>query len=216
MQSDKKIEKEQEWNNKLADLDTVVDRLGKGLDEHIKETVAAFNLNGFNTDGSCEGHVNWGLGAPWVEIEAPNKPKERYVGEVKILQNIAESYGISDKDIEWAMNETAWKEAYDLFEKNGETEEYKKWRSENDKLKQRAGELMDEFYKNRIVDEKVHLKFERVDAGETFRIYNGGEDYALSQKMDEEQKRGLGQRIIKYQEEMNAFGEFLKDKFLNS
>jgi hypothetical protein len=49
----------------------VTDGLGKKIDQGIFETVVALNALGIDTTGSCEGHINWGIAAPWVDIDPP-------------------------------------------------------------------------------------------------------------------------------------------------
>lgn len=65
--------KEIAWEQKRAEVDKIADRLGKGIDEKIKEAVAAFLVHDFSTSQSCEGHVDVEEGErfPWVEIYAP-------------------------------------------------------------------------------------------------------------------------------------------------
>ncbi len=87
--SDNLKEKEIEWQRKLEELGEVGDALGEGIDERIKETVAAFNLAGFHTDSSCEGHLDWGTGAPWIGVEAAGEPEERFTGEKEVVEKIA-------------------------------------------------------------------------------------------------------------------------------
>ncbi|OIO32937.1 MAG: hypothetical protein COZ49_03520 [Candidatus Yonathbacteria bacterium CG_4_10_14_3_um_filter_47_65] len=69
-----KTEKEIAWDKKLVEIDELADRLGLGVDEKIKEPVAAFLINEFTTSSSCEGHVEeegrHGALFPWVEIYA--------------------------------------------------------------------------------------------------------------------------------------------------
>ncbi len=62
----------QEWQQKLKDLDKVVDGLGMGIDAGIKETVALLNLADVQTTASCEGHKNWGYPYPWIDIGHPD------------------------------------------------------------------------------------------------------------------------------------------------
>lgn len=54
----------------MAEVEKITDSLGKGIDEKIKETVAAFLAHGFTTSASCEGHIDHGLPYPWVEVYA--------------------------------------------------------------------------------------------------------------------------------------------------
>lgn len=70
-------EKEILWEQKLAEVNEIVDRLGKGVDEKIREPVGAFLVYEFTTSGSCEGHIaeegedEHGSPFPWVEVYAP-------------------------------------------------------------------------------------------------------------------------------------------------
>ncbi|EKE11211.1 MAG: hypothetical protein ACD_15C00124G0001 [uncultured bacterium] len=69
-----KSEKEIFWEQKRAEIEKITDRLGKGIDEKIKEAVTAFSAHEFPTSQSCEGHVGdeeEGKSFPWVEIDAP-------------------------------------------------------------------------------------------------------------------------------------------------
>jgi hypothetical protein len=49
----------------------VVDKLGQPIDEGIFETVVVLNLPGIHTLASCEGHLEYGAYAPWVDIQTP-------------------------------------------------------------------------------------------------------------------------------------------------
>lgn len=76
-QEQNKIESEKEvaWEKKMAEVNQIVDRLGKGVDEKIKESLATFLIHEFTTSGSCEGHLaeeegRHGLPYPWIEIYA--------------------------------------------------------------------------------------------------------------------------------------------------
>jgi len=59
------------WNETVARLTCVTDKLGKGIDSGIFETVVALNMLDFCTTASCEGHIDWGIAAPWVDIDPP-------------------------------------------------------------------------------------------------------------------------------------------------
>jgi hypothetical protein len=57
------------WNEVATRFERVTDKLGKRIDTGIFETVVAFNMAGIPTRASCEGHLDWGLPYPWVDIE---------------------------------------------------------------------------------------------------------------------------------------------------
>ena len=65
------------WEQKMLEVNEITDRLGKGVDEKIKGSVAAFLIHKFTTNGFCEGHMNeegedrHGLPYPWIEVYAP-------------------------------------------------------------------------------------------------------------------------------------------------
>jgi hypothetical protein len=54
------IEKQAKWNEAISRVEKIADKTGRPVDAGIKETVAAFSVNGFETSGSCEGHLDHG------------------------------------------------------------------------------------------------------------------------------------------------------------
>ncbi len=50
------------------EVDLITDGLGVPVDEKIKKTVIALRMMRINTEGSCEGHREWGLPYPWVSV----------------------------------------------------------------------------------------------------------------------------------------------------
>jgi len=53
-------EKRKKWGLLAKKFSSTGDKLGKGIDKKILETVMALNALGINTDQSCEGHLKWG------------------------------------------------------------------------------------------------------------------------------------------------------------
>lgn len=211
-------EREKIWKEKLEELDGVGDRKGLGIDKGIMETVAALQLSDFSTSQSCEGHIDSGYQAPWVNVEAPNEPEEKYIGQRQLFQEIANKFNISIEEAEH-NSEIRCKVDRDCFE-NGKTEEYRKWEEENNKLRLKMVDLLDEFYKERKVSDNKRLIAEPgIDM--SFRLHNGGDDYDRKEKeikegIKFENDPDLKDRLISYQEEMRDFTDFLKQKFLNS
>ena len=64
------------WNESIERMRDVTDGLGKKIDQGIFETVVALNALNIHTTASCEGHIEWGLAAPWIDID----PSERATG----------------------------------------------------------------------------------------------------------------------------------------
>jgi len=109
-----RFEKEQAWQLKEREIEAVTDRLGFPIEPGIKDVVVGLNLLGLNTTQSCEGHPDRGMGAPWVEVAAPDEPVWRFAGQKEIFQNVADKYGVDLEAVLRADNEDAWKEAWNL------------------------------------------------------------------------------------------------------
>ena len=52
----------------VSELFKKLDELNPGIDQGIERTLFAFWLHGFETSGSCCGHINWGSCYPWLHI----------------------------------------------------------------------------------------------------------------------------------------------------
>jgi hypothetical protein len=65
------------WERKLSEVDALRDGIGKPIDPGIRETVAILQLLGLHTRQSCEGHIDWGLPAPWVALYVPEAEQLR-------------------------------------------------------------------------------------------------------------------------------------------
>lgn len=63
------------WKDASAKFVLVTDKLGKRIDNGIFETVVALNVLGVCTRQSCEGHLEWGVPFPWIDIEAKIEQK---------------------------------------------------------------------------------------------------------------------------------------------
>lgn len=57
------------WYETVERFSRVTDKLGKKIDTGILETVTALNMLGVCTKQSCEGHLEWGLPYPWIDIQ---------------------------------------------------------------------------------------------------------------------------------------------------
>ncbi len=65
------FEKEQKLLEIGKEVEKLEDKLGKGIDPGIRETLISVKAYGFPTSGSCEGHNHRGEALPWIEIENP-------------------------------------------------------------------------------------------------------------------------------------------------
>jgi hypothetical protein len=73
--------KEQQWRETLRSLDRIVDKLVMPIDAGIKETITALKCSGFETSGSCEGHVERGIKAPWVDVSFFSEERKQLLRE---------------------------------------------------------------------------------------------------------------------------------------
>jgi len=211
-----KSQKEIEWENKQKEIESWGDKKGLGIDEKIKDTVVAFNLMGLPTAQSCEGHLESGIPVPWIRVEAPDQPAERFVDEGKIYKMTAEKFGIPIDDVKRGRNDEAWRSAQREISKLEETSEYQKWRRQNNKLMEKAGNLLGEFYRDKKVQDNIRLQIDEGGAG-NFEIHNGGEDYEpIARELTDEQKKELAPRLVQYQEEMKKFTDFLRERYFKS
>lgn len=71
--------KAEAWLKAMREVAAIVDRRGEPVDPGIKEAVAALRVIGLSTCGSCEGHMDWGEKAPWVDIgDIPAELKKQW------------------------------------------------------------------------------------------------------------------------------------------
>jgi hypothetical protein len=210
------IRRKQVLAEKRIEIDKIVDAVGRGIDDEIKDTIIALNVAGIPSKSSCQGHYGedeGGMGAPWVEISAENEPEERFNNQAAIFQRIAEKYKIPLEELKRSFDPNAYWEAMKESSQQGETAEYQEWDKKNKELFKKAQNLLDEFYKDRQVDDNLKLQLEEWAGG--FRVHNGGDDYRdLEENVSEEAKETHKKRLELYQGEMKNFANFLVRKFL--
>lgn len=149
----------------MAEVEHIADRLGKGVDEKIKESVAAFLIHEFTTSGSCEGHMaeegehQHGLPYPWVKVYAP------------------EPEG-------WRKAKGEEKERLD-----------QEWRIKNFKQQKKMMGFLEEFYNGRKTPFDARLAFYRMGAFGVFRVQSfGAEMTAILTPEERKQKLALYQK----------------------
>lgn len=210
--SDKETDKgrrREYWNAAKRAIAGWTDGKGKGVEAGIIETVVACNVLGIGTSMSCEGHVNWGMPAPWIRIDAADKPSERFVNERIVFGEVAARHGLAVRDLFKRKNEVLHREAIALASANGEIEEYVEWRNRGWGMKLRAKALLEEFYRDRVVEKEIALV---MDGGGG--IINAGAASLWIRRtrcgMDAEEQQLAEQRLNEYRAEMQDFTEFLK------
>lgn len=207
-------EKQALWNRTIEELDRVVDKLGKPIDAGIKETVAAFIVNKFPINGSCEGHVEERFDKkiklrPYIAV-GMDEPRQRFVGESEIKERIAAEHGITSEDLE--DSETAERAYWDYIHKQDvpETPEFLEIRAKNEELLQSIQQVLEVFYKNRQALEDTKLTIERIGPAGHFRVITAKENPKGVQDADIEKHQ---QQLLAEQEEVRALTQFLKEKF---
>jgi len=228
-------EKKLNWKKRLKRVDNLEDRIGCKVDDKIKETIIAFWSFDVPTSGSCEGHISHGVDTPWIDVEALNRPKKRFVGEVlseeEIVKKASDEYKISPKELmdyaqevkrgihkEGTPCENAWQEAVKELSQREETPEYKKWKKKTEELKKKISGLLKEFYDDRKVDSHIRLRI-RTSEGGPFRVKSEASDFSqkdLQKDLTKKQKEEFSKQLIRKQEEMKEFTSFLKDKYFSA
>lgn len=176
--------RQQRWEELVAEIDQIKDRLGKGIDEGIKEVVIGLRALDVNVTQSCEGHDDHGTGGPYIDVESPLNTS---------YENALEPmYGNFDN------KET--KQKFDDLVNEIEINNL----NERKKL---IG-LLDEFYANRQTPYEVRLSISPM-ARAWSRLENQG--VGLQKIEMDQEKKDL--RLKMFKTEMDDFRDFLKNKF---
>jgi hypothetical protein len=226
-------ERELQWLAKQVELGGVADGLGLGLDEPIVDTVAALQVNGLPTRQSCGGHIDWGCGAPWVDIQSKATPSHlfsekkgmlfyttRFQGQEETFREVAEEAGISVEELMSRDNfekyEGLRSTAFQRSSEKGETEEYRNFVTANKKLRLSFDELLEEYHQKQNVppDQQIKIAFSFGD--NAFRLHSGSKkDLDRDAKsMTEQDKQQLEARLGESRYAMQAFADHLKERFL--
>lgn len=203
------------FHAKWKELDNLADHLGMPIDEGIKDTVAAFQLLDFNTQASCEGHLDRDLLTPWIDIGAPNQPTIRYNGEQEIYEKISAAHGVTVEDMRhWSTDAAteAEQEAVILASEHGETPEYLAWRKQSLRQANRMQDFLNEFYgPHPDVRDDIRLSCTQTVYDGSWRILTGNSPYdAAATAIRTPAEKDLLLRAR--QGEMRKFTEFLREK----
>ncbi len=170
----------QKWNDIVASVDKITDRLEMPVDEKIKPVVVGLMALGFKTVNSCEGHLDYGRAHPAVDIETDYLA--RPWGDGPPPKDPPSAWVDYCRDARAFIRPTV----------------------------KRAFDLLEEFYKDRDVHHDARIVvFSGGISGMTIENGYGQITQWLSDS-------GQAERLKEYQEEMLAFGEFLKNKFFQS
>lgn len=212
--------KRERWEQVSQEIEHITDATGRGIDEGIKETVVAFNVNEIPTSQSCEGHEEVEGGHrpwPWVEVAASDEPEERFVGENEAFVKAATENNVPLDELKKGHPEDIYWKLREEVSKNPLTPEYQAWEQKNRELHSNVNELLAEFYKTRKAEAGIKLEVEDTEGG-SFEIGSEKEmlNRFLSDELTDEEKRSLLEKLPARRKEMQDFTEFLRNRFLGS
>lgn len=75
----------EQWLNLSKETRLFTDRVGMPIDRGVLDTVVAFRAWGFVTKASCEGHLDHGLPYPWIDIGLDDAIEAKIVADRKAL-----------------------------------------------------------------------------------------------------------------------------------
>jgi hypothetical protein len=190
--------KQEEWEELAVKFARTVDKLGTGIDTGILETVIALNALGIETAASCEGHLDHGTGAPWIDIEVLTVSEQsRQVARLFTRAHQAfEQQTLPTADIDVLFAEA-----------HREKERVKLLHLAQ---RQKLMDLLTAFYQNR------HVPFDRLlvvhprDTTGRSRLESQGADFQNVAPLDKRERK-----LVEYQEEIQAFTAFLKQVYFS-
>lgn len=208
------------WEKAEQKLDKVTDAIGKPIEQKIRRTIIALWLHNLPTNGSCEGHTNWGWGAkPWVDIESP-PPQYKWEGEAIFQKKTLAKMNAVLKDISAGpqfndgIYETYQNKRYDWLKTHSQqkTRKYLEWQDKNHRLLIKVRELILEFERNRShascrIFITAHNRLSIID-----KDSSKDEDLVHTKRQPASTQKKLAQRLRKRQKLMDQFTEFLIQK----
>ena len=207
------------FDQKRKELEEITDALGKKIEPLILDSCVVFNVSGFNTSNSCEGHGEKGsTHSPWpfVSIEAPNEPEEYFVGETESFQKECKRRGADFDEPYHGLPEDVYWGIKRRLSEGEETEEYKEWQKKNRELVQKITALIRQFYESRdsVAD---HVRIKEPNKGGIFDVSSASEEEKrkyIQGKMDEKSREESVAFLLERRKEMMAFTDWLKKKYL--
>jgi hypothetical protein len=182
-------QKEAAWQQNLEKYSRISDKRNMPIDAGILQMVVVLNLLDIRTTASCEGHINWGTGAPWIHIRAEDPNGE----DQRVTQ--ARQEALRQETLKQLPRE----EIDRLFSEMHQIAE----QAEQKHRRLRLMELLTAFYADRQVPYDIRLSIQNL--GVISRLESQG---ASVIKMYPHSIRE--QKLLAYQQEMQEFTAFLK------
>ncbi|WP_376796671.1 hypothetical protein [Thermogemmatispora sp.] len=203
----------EQWEALMTHFSTVTDRLGKGIDKEILETVVTLNAVGIPTVMSCGGHLDEGRGLrlPWIDIgpqdaafQALVQEEEDLVLKVRLAhQHLSELRAQPDSEQDLLLKAQSQVEA--LVCRLHEVQ--RAIRLQQTPLRAKLIEYLSQFYAGRAVPFDRHLI---LTTGLYTRLQNQGDIDLYLEAPYEFQLR----KLEEYRQEMHEFTAFLKQHYL--
>ncbi len=210
--------KKERWYAMEKKVDSWTDGCGKLLDTGIKKMVIVLNLLGIKTEQSCEGHLNWGRAYPWVSFDTETSELKELKTTYKNLWKAVEEKKeeIAKKYPDLSEREALRKARKELKKEDKELENLWKEKLEvsvaMDKLRKfmilPLQKLIIQFYQQHPVDLEVQLN---IDYKMSFELFSLDGEWQIIRNDAEKL-----QKLKAYQQEMDAFADFLVAHYFNS
>jgi hypothetical protein len=191
--------KQQEWEQIATRFTQITDKIGMRVDSGILETVIVLNALGIETSASCEGHLDHGIAAPWIDIQAVSASEgSRRVAQMFTRADEAfERQNLPSADIEAMFAEAQ--------------REQKRIKSIHLEQRKKLMEYLSTFYTDRHVPYDQQIVIHPRDTTGRARLESIGADLQLIVPPTLRE-----QKLAEYQREMQAFTAFLKHIYFSA
>lgn len=214
------------YEENLDAVDRVVDRLGTHIDEPIKPLIAVLWTHGIYTVGSCAGHDDDGRKSyPYVFISAeddmirppaPVPPEVQQVGDkLHALAKDMKEEGLllatsvaslADDEVSYIIQTKAEYVTIDARSPSIAGSDEDRIQEANRKALEKLSMLLNDFYANRIVPHTQVISIQKFGSFGAVKLECNGTALA------ELEHASTKQFLYLVREEMQAFGDFLKDR----
>ncbi len=181
--------KEQQWQTMATHVAQMKDKLGRGIDPGIFETVIVLNLLGIPTTQSCEGHLDRAAGAPWVDIgDTRTESRSREAESLfRVALDAQQQHTQSPEEMHQAEVEVMRIQLA---------------------IRHKLMSYLAAFYEHRSTPYDVRLVMQAHGATGRCRLESQGADFQDIAPLEVRQKK-----LTEYQEEMRAFTAFLREQY---
>ncbi len=206
--------KKKAWEDMEKKVASWGDALGMGIDPKIKKAVIVLNLLGFETQQSCQGHMDWGLPYPWVSFNTITPEIQKLDSE---LQEVRRLIAQKEGELQKKYPTLSLGEAMRKEESPERNKLYKKTHLLYDKMEElsrskiaQLKDLITAFYKKHHIDLDNELYIDD-KVFPSYRLHSLGGDWQVIRTKDEQMKK-----LEAYQKEMDAFVDFLTNYYYSA